>query len=181
MIRTRVGYAGGTKAHPTYYNMGDHSETVQVDFDPTVVTFAQLLEVFREAHMPHTAFTSRQYANIAFFENKEQEVQIREVFAHWEEEKGMPVRTEVKRIDAFHIAEDYHQKFYLQNSGSIWAEVRAWYPEHMSWVNSTMVARANAYIAGMGDPALLEREIDSYGLSVRSQNQLLSHAGLPQK
>ena len=45
MIRTRVGYAGGRKADPTYRSMGDHTETVQVDYDPGRITYGQLLEI----------------------------------------------------------------------------------------------------------------------------------------
>ena len=52
VIRTRVGYAGGQSVSPTYSNIGDHTETVQVDYDPDVITYDQLLDIFWKSHKP---------------------------------------------------------------------------------------------------------------------------------
>jgi len=57
VIRTRVGYAGGSTNNPTYYNLGDHSETVQIDYDPTRISYEELLEVFWDSHNPTTQLT----------------------------------------------------------------------------------------------------------------------------
>ncbi len=53
MVRTRVGYAGGTLANPTYYNLGDHTETIEMDYDPDVITYTELLAIFGTANDPH--------------------------------------------------------------------------------------------------------------------------------
>jgi methionine-S-sulfoxide reductase len=58
VVHTRVGYAGGTTPHPRYRDLGDHSETVQVDFDPAVITYAELLDVFWKSHNPSRVFSS---------------------------------------------------------------------------------------------------------------------------
>ena len=53
MLRTRVGYTGGTLANPTYRRLGDHTEAIQLDFDPSRVSFEQLLRLFFASHDPH--------------------------------------------------------------------------------------------------------------------------------
>ncbi len=49
-MRTRVGYAGGSTRNPTYHSLGDHTETVQIDFDPTKVSYEKLLEVLLQPY-----------------------------------------------------------------------------------------------------------------------------------
>jgi peptide methionine sulfoxide reductase MsrA len=61
-----VGYAGGMKKNPTYRSLGDHTETVQIDFDPSVIPYGELLAVFWESHEPGSSTWSRQYMNAVF-------------------------------------------------------------------------------------------------------------------
>jgi peptide-methionine (S)-S-oxide reductase len=72
VLRTRVGYAGGEREAPTYRKMGDHTETVQVDFDPLRISYERMLEVFWESHDPAAGSWSRQYRNVIFFQNDRQ-------------------------------------------------------------------------------------------------------------
>ena len=72
MVRTRVGYAGGTKKNPTYHDLGDHSETVQMDYDPTVISYTKLLDVFWDSHDPSLPSDSKQYMSIIFYHNDKQ-------------------------------------------------------------------------------------------------------------
>ena len=73
MIRTRVGYAGGEKANPTYRDLGNHSEAIQIDFDPAVITYEDLLDLFWESHNPTRPSWSPQYASFVFAHDAEQE------------------------------------------------------------------------------------------------------------
>ena len=66
MIRTRVGYAGGTRENPTYHKLGDHTETLQIDYDPALVSFGDLLTIFWASHRPTSPAHSRQYASRVF-------------------------------------------------------------------------------------------------------------------
>ena len=52
VVRTRVGYSGGAEENPTYYEMKDHTETLQLDYDPGRVSYVELLDVFFGAHNP---------------------------------------------------------------------------------------------------------------------------------
>ncbi|MDZ7761250.1 MAG: peptide-methionine (S)-S-oxide reductase [Desulfovermiculus sp.] len=67
MVRTRVGYSGGKKPNPTYHDLGDHTETLQVDYDPEAVSYPKLLEVFWESHSPEQSALSRQYMAAVFY------------------------------------------------------------------------------------------------------------------
>ena len=69
MLRTRVGYAGGQKKNPSYYNLGDHTETVQVDYDPSQTSYARLLAVFWATPNRCALDGDRQYMSAIFYHN----------------------------------------------------------------------------------------------------------------
>ena len=87
MVRTRVGYAGGAKKEPTYRSLGDHTEAFQVDYDPSKITFAQLLAMFWDGHEPTDAAYSKQYAAILFVADDEQEAAARASLAAEQKER----------------------------------------------------------------------------------------------
>ena len=148
MIRTRVGYAGGNKDNPTYYSLGNHSETIQMDYDPAVISYADLLDMFWANHSPQSRPYSQQYASIIFYHNEEQRRLAEETKAREEARLGKRVLTEIKAAGTFWWAEDYHQKYYLQSSSGLMRELRAKYPDFRDLVNSTEAARANGYSGG---------------------------------
>jgi methionine-S-sulfoxide reductase len=176
VIRTRVGYTGGSKADPTYYFLGDHTEAVQVDFDPTVISYADLLTVFFEGH-DSTAVAGRQYMSAIFFHDAEQEAQAQQAVTLQEKRLGVTVQTRVKPVSAFYLAEDYHQKHYLQGNNTLMWEFWAFYPGWWDIVDSTVATRVNGYLGGYGTKEQLLREIDSYGLSEEGKDRLLSLVG----
>ena len=72
VVSTKVGYAGGTKEMPTYYDMGDHIESVEVVFDPAIIGYADLLDFFWREHDPRYSSATRQYASAIFPADREQ-------------------------------------------------------------------------------------------------------------
>jgi len=72
VIRTRVGYAGGEKINPTYHDLENHSETIQIDYDPEKITYQQLLQIFWDNHNCKLKSFSRQYMSIVFYHNLKQ-------------------------------------------------------------------------------------------------------------
>merc|ERR1712026_93144 len=76
IIRTRVGYAGGSKVNPSYYSLGDHTETVDLDYDPNVTDYAELLNIFWNNHDPCTK-QKRQYMSAIFYHDEEQKRLLR--------------------------------------------------------------------------------------------------------
>jgi len=143
VVRTRVGYAGGSTADPTYRNLDGHSETIQIDFDPTQITYEQLLDLFWASHDPTSRPWSRQYASIVFFHDEEQrrlavESSDREAARH-----GQEISTEVVPFSEFHLAEGYHQKYRLQQEPEFLDEFRSLYPNEQDFLDSTAAARIN--------------------------------------
>ncbi len=125
--RVVSGYAGGTVANPTYEQVvrgtTGHAEVVQVYYDTSTITTKELLRVFFTLHNPTTkdrqgADVGSQYRSMVLTSNDAQERDAREVMAEVEAEHmwGAPLVTELKPLEAFYPAENYHQDFYAQNT-----------------------------------------------------------------
>ncbi len=168
VIRTRVGYAGGTTEHPTYRNIGDHAEAAQLDFDASVISYEELLQHFFAARA-HTApyhAGAGQYRSLILVSNDEQRQKAEEAIKAHAGEGGHALLDQlVQPLGGFTLAEDYHQKYYLQGERLLYAELLDRFALFSDFVDSTVVARVNGYLAGWGTSAQLEREIESYGLS----------------
>lgn len=172
MVRTRVGYAGGSKPNPTYRSLGNHSETVEIDYDPTEITYEALLDVFWKNHNPTTRSFSRQYAAIIFTHDEEQRRLAEERKASEAEERGQTIYTEIADYTRFWRAEDYHQKYRLRGAKALFAEFETIYPKTDDMVDSTAAARVNGYVGGHGTIEQLEDEIGRLGLSEEGQERL---------
>ena len=120
VLRVESGYMGGHVANPSYQDVctgsTGHVEVVRVTFDPDVVTFREILEVFFSIHDP----TSRdrqgndvgtQYRSVIFYADEAQ----RATAAGMIRELGPAVVTELRPAGPFYIAEDYHQKYFRNN------------------------------------------------------------------
>jgi peptide-methionine (S)-S-oxide reductase len=120
------GYAGGHVASPSYEQvctgMTGHAEVVQITFDPDVISYRDLLEVFFTIHDPTTlnrqgADVGTQYRSAIFIHSAEQEQIAREAIAGLEA-SGLwtnPIVTEVVPLDTFYPAEAYHQRYFERN------------------------------------------------------------------
>ena len=165
VIRTRVGYAGGMTINPDYSNMGDHTEAVQIDYDPGRITYSELLDIFWNSHNPASRFWSRQYQNAVFYGDDQQQDLAEASKAALEQKSGRKVRSKVVPLRSFTLAEDYHQKYLLKHRSDLVKEMTRIYPHQTDFVNSTAVARLNGYAGGHGSKAQLAREIGSLGLT----------------
>jgi peptide-methionine (S)-S-oxide reductase len=168
-----VGYAGGEKDNPTYRDLGSHAETIQIDYDPSVISYDELLDAYIQAHDPGARPWSQQYASIVFFHDEEQRQQAADLLERESAKIGQEVYTELVPFSEFYLAEDYHQKYRLQQSPDLLAAFRSIYPEEKDFVGSTVVARANAYIGGYGSLKALLTEIELMGLSQESAQELV--------
>lgn len=176
VVRTRVGYAGGRKPNPTYHDLGDHAETVEMDFDPQRISYRDLLDVFWQSHNPHRRSYSRQYMSAIFPHGEEQRRLAQETQARIASETHREVETVILPGATFWLAEDYHQKYSLRNAPELYREFRRMYPDIRGLIDSTAAARVNGFLAGYGSVETLEAEIDSYGLSAEGQERLLAAA-----
>jgi len=176
VIRTRVGYAGGTEPDPTYHSIGSHSETIQIDYDPDIVSYEELLDVFWAANAAYLSPYSRQYNSIIFYHNKEQKELAEESYQKRLDENSNTVLTEIIPYKDFTLAELYHQKYYLQVEQNLMQDALRNRDNFEGFMNSTEAARLNGYVGGYGDPATLEKELESYGLSDEGEKILLEIA-----
>lgn len=120
----KSGYAGGTAETANYKDvcskMTNHAEVIQVQFDPEVITFEEIIEMFWTAHDPTTPNrqgndVGPQYRSAIFYHNEEQkaivEKSIREVATTLYDD---PIVTELSQFEAFYEAEAYHQDYYVK-------------------------------------------------------------------
>ncbi len=167
---------------PDYSNLGDHTEAVQVDFDPNRVSYAELLDIFWKSHRPTQRPWSTQYMNAVFFHNDRQREAALASKAQKEKEIGRTVHTKINSVETFYRAEDYHQKYLLNRYPEIAKAFERIYPIKKDYVDSTAVARVNGYIGGNGSLEQLRRELPSLGLSAEHGGvleRMLSGRGWP--
>ena len=152
--------------------MGNHSETIQIDYDPERITYEKLLDVFWKSHNPVSRSVSSQYGSIVFYHDDEQRRLAEKTKEREETERGRRLPTEVVPYTEFWRAEDYHQKYRLRGVRELMEEFAAIYPDSKDLVDSTAAARVNGYVGGHGTLEQLEAEIDRLGLSPEGRDRL---------
>ena len=125
VTRTRVGYTGGRLENPTYEDVCSHTtghaEVVEVSYDPEVVSYERLLDVFWGKHDP-TQLNRQgwdigdQYRSVIFFHDQEQQEEALRSKASEQVNWSAPIVTQLEPAETFYEAEDYHQQ-YLEKRG----------------------------------------------------------------
>lgn len=120
------GYSGGTVANPSYEQVctgkTGHAECTQITFDPAVISYDELLEIFWKMHDPTTLNrqgndVGTQYCSVIFYHNDDQKQKAEFYKNKLTEEKiwDKPIVTEITKFEKFYPAEDYHQEYYDNN------------------------------------------------------------------
>ncbi len=120
------GYSGGNLKNPTYEEVCSettgHAEVVQITFDPTIISYQKILKIFFAIHDPTTL--NRQgydiglsYRSVVFHHSEQQKVTAGSIIEDLDKSEiwDNPIVTEVKQLDVFYVAEDYHQNYYQNN------------------------------------------------------------------
>ncbi len=148
------GYAGGHTENPTYRQVCSettgHAEVIRVDFDPTQISYEQLLDVFFETHDPTTlnrqgADKGTSYRSIILYTNDEQREQAANFIGKLDASgtKGGPVVTQLVELQNFYEAEEEHKQYYAANPGNMYCQIvirpkvekmREEFSEHISLV-----------------------------------------------
>lgn len=129
VLSVTSGYSGGIVANPTYKEVctGEtgHAECIQIVYDPSKISFDELLEVFWQVHDPTTlnrqgADVGTQYRSAVFYHNDGQKQKAEKYKAELNKSGAFnnPIVTEVTKFDKFYSAEDYHQDYYANNANS---------------------------------------------------------------
>ncbi len=124
VVRTRVGYTGGTVAHPTYENHEGHAEAVEIEYDTEKTSYKKLLDFFFQIHNPTTLNQQgndrgTSYRSAIFYGNEDEKkeaehfIDIVNASKRWEN----PVVTTIEPLGEFYEAEEYHQDYLQKNPG----------------------------------------------------------------
>lgn len=127
--KVEPGYAGGTLPNPTYEEVSTgttgHAEVAQVTFDPSVISFKEILEIFFSSHDPTTLNrqgpdVGTQYRSIILYHNEEQKATAQQAIAELNNKKTWhsPIVTQVEPLKTFYKAEDYHREYYKNHQSA---------------------------------------------------------------
>ncbi|XP_078174125.1 peptide methionine sulfoxide reductase family protein [Carex rostrata] len=164
VVRTSVGYSGGSKRNPEYRNLGDHAECVKVEYDPRTIQFNELLNVFWSSHDSRQVLgqgpdVGNQYRSI-IFTNGTVEARLASTSKEREQAKSRSnvVTTKIQPLASFYPAEAEHQKFELKRRPLL-LQLMGNLPEE-ELLASTLATKLNAYAGELCAPHIQQR-IDS--------------------
>jgi peptide-methionine (S)-S-oxide reductase len=134
VVKVESGYAGGEVESPTYEQVctgtTGHAEVVQVAFDPNVVSFKEILEIFFTAHDPTTlnrqgADVGTQYRSVIFYHDTKQKETAEQVIAELEGAKvwDSPIVTRIEPFKNFYKAEEYHKRYFSRHPEAAYCRV----------------------------------------------------------
>lgn len=127
VVTVKSGYEGGVLANPTYEEVctgtTGHAEVIEVTYNPSKITYDELLEVFWKSHDPTTlnrqgADSGTQYRSVVFYHTPEQKAAAEHYKAELNQTNafGKPVVTEITKAEPFYVAEGYHQNYFNKNA-----------------------------------------------------------------
>ncbi len=123
-VKTTVGYAGGADTNPYYEKVCDgttgHAEVMRLEYDPKKLPIEKIMDVFFTMHDPTSlnrqgADVGTQYRSIILYTTDEQKEGVIKFIRKAQAEYTKPIVTEVKKLDKFYPAEDYHQRYFEKN------------------------------------------------------------------
>ncbi|CAI8609043.1 unnamed protein product [Vicia faba] len=164
VVRTTAGYAGGSKPNPEYRSFGDHAESVQVEYDPRLISFSELLDIFWSSHDPRQVYgqgpdVGNQYRSIIFV-NGTEESRMASVSKEQEQTRSRSsiVTTLIMQLGTFHPAEPEHQKFELKQNTFL-LQLIGNLPE-VELESSSLATKLNGYVAELCPPNI-QKHIDA--------------------
>lgn len=118
VVHVETGYTGGTSSNPSYHDMGDHTEALQIEFNPHVISFEQLLDKFWSLHDPTAEYESR-FRSIIFYLDETQRELAEESKKAKQADYDEPIVTEILPATKFYQAESYNQDYLARMRGEI--------------------------------------------------------------
>ena len=143
-----------------------------MDFDPSVISYGKLLDVFWASHDPRERPWRRQYMSAIFFHDDGQKNLAIKTRDREAARRNGKIHTEILPASRFYLAEAYHQKYALRGRSELMKEYEAIYPSSRDFLASTAVTRVNGYVAGYGTCESLRGEFDGLGLSPAGRKRL---------
>lgn len=153
--------------------MGDHTEAIQIDFDPTIIGFKVIGDMFWKSHNPCASPYSRQYMSAIWFHDNDQRLALEKQQSETIRKHGQELKTQVLPFNGFYLAENYHQKYRLQSRRVLMKTFNEFYPSFNDFNNSTAAARLNGMVGGNRVLQLFKEEGESYGFDFETLKQLI--------
>lgn len=142
-----MGFSGGTTQNPTYRTIGDHTETVDLEFDLSVVSYEELLNKFWKSHNPCSQ-RGTQYMSAIFYHGTKQKMLAEQTREEQQKNHVSPIVTKIIQAGPFYNAENYHQKYILRQHRDILETLNLSDEEIIS---SPLACKLNGYLGGYGD------------------------------
>lgn len=173
MLRTKVGFTGGKKKGPSYHSLGDHTESIEIQYDPKTTSYSQMLKLFWRNHDP-TRCASRQYMSAIFYHNSEQKKLAEDSKEEEQKKLSRKIVTKIAPAETFYDAENYHQKYLLRQQRDILTAMNLTDKELIA---SHAATRLNGYCGGYGTLESLEKELPKFKLSALVEERLRGVVG----
>ncbi|KAI5721293.1 hypothetical protein M8J77_018753 [Diaphorina citri] len=151
---------------------GDHTEVTQVDYDPSVISYKEILRIFWKHHDP-TVQMKTQYRSMILHVNPEDKEVAEKSLAEEKTKHRKPITTLVVPFKRFYDAEDYHQKYRLRQHSELQPKLN--FKSEDCYKTSHLAARLNGYVVGFGGIKQFEEEADQLGLSEDVKNYVRNY------
>ncbi|XP_062559560.1 peptide methionine sulfoxide reductase-like [Armigeres subalbatus] len=180
VLRTLVGYAGGTTESPRTKHVGDHVEVIEIHFDPKQISYTDLLAIFWKNHEYRaSARLKREYMSMIMYHSEEQRKMAEASKADQQVKEGDEiVVTEIVPESHLYPAADHNQKYRLQGHDFLSKGLELT-PELLQ--TSHVAARLNGYLVGVGGLDQFEEEVEKLGLTPEQaqyvRNYLVQYEG----
>lgn len=176
VIHTCTGYAGGTTAAPTYREMGDHTEVVQLTFNPQLLSFEEIVKRFWDSHNPVNIndYKGNQYRSLLMVHNDRQSAAIQHMIEQWRELGQSEPATAIIPYSVFYRAEDRHQKYYLQRYPDAMEKLGMLFSTQAELLGSTLAARLNGLAKGYTNLAIVIKELEQWDMDSSAREQMLA-------
>ena len=171
-----MGYTGGSQPDPTYERLGDHTESFQLDYDPTRLSYETLLGWFWKDADPTERPYSRQYMAAVFYADEAQKELALATGRQAMAGRSGPMLLPILPLGTFYRAEDYHQKYYLRRLSDVMREFSAYSERELE--DSTVAMWLNACVGGELKREGLEAEFEHLQLPETDRQRLRKLAQL---
>lgn len=175
VLRTRVGYSGGKSTNPSYKVVDLHTEVVEIDYDPEIISYGELIDIFFSSHNETLRPYDQRVKSLIFYRNDDEyeiaKMKLNTIRSNTPEEES--VYTELKAFQVFYLAEPEHQNRSLKLETSLYDELKQIFETEDRVLLSILASKLNGYIYGYGTLEGAEALLTQSGLSEASKARVI--------
>ena len=175
VLRTRVGYSGGKSTNPSYKVVDLHTEVVEIDYDPDLISYGQLIDIFFASHNETLRPYDQRVKSLIFYRNPEEYEIAKEKLQAIRDKtpEKESVFTELKAFEVFYLAEPEHQNRSLKLETSLYGEVKQIFGSEDKIMLSILASKLNGFVYGYGTIEKAQELLEVSGLSQASKDRLI--------